>query len=172
MDNAKVNGLELEVRSALNRIHSSLANYSISANCTFVKSTVDIPEQEMVYIRAYDPNAKSTRPFMGQSPYIFNLDLSYDNQKRGISSTLFYNVYGKRLTENSLGGTPDVYELPFHTLNYSVTKTLSNHIKLKLSAKNMLDAEVKKVQEYRGSKFYRSRYGTGRSYTVNITYSL
>ncbi|MCE5249708.1 TonB-dependent receptor [bacterium] len=172
VEEARVTGLELETRSALDLLHSSLANYTVGANCTFVKSVVDIPEEEMVFIRAYNPDAGTTRPFMGQSPYIFNLDFSYDNQGMGVSSTLFYNIYGRRLSENSLGGTPDVYEKPFPTLNYSFSKNLSSHVRLKMSAKNLLDAEEKKVQDYRGEEFFRSRSGKGRSYSVNITYSL
>lgn len=169
---ATVMGLEFEARSSLDRITPALGKFVLGGNLTLVRSEVDIPEEEMVFIRAYDPHAKNTRDFMGQSPYVLNVDLTYDNDATGISSTLFYNIYGKRLAENVLGGTPDVYEEPFAALNYSISRRITDHIKMKLSAKNMLDSKERLVQTYRGNDFVRSESSKGRSYTLGLTYSL
>lgn len=172
VDEARVMGLEFEARQSLGAFIPALASFRLDGNLSLVESRVDIPDNEMVYIRAYDPKAKSTREFMGQSPYIVNLDLSYDNEKNGLSSTLYFNVFGKRLSENALGGTPDIYELPSKTLNFTISQSLYRHTSLKFSARNILNARERKVQEYRGKEYVRNEFGRGRSYSLTFGYTM
>ena len=172
VDEARVVGMELEARQTLGIFTKALAGLQAGGNITFVRSEVDIPEKEMVFIRAYDPNAKKTREFMGQSPYVLNLDLSWEAEERGMSATLFYNVFGKRLSENALGGTPDVMEKPASMLNFTFSKKASAHVSIKFSAKNLLNSKEKKVQEYRGIEYIRNESGKGRTFSFGVGYSL
>ena len=112
------------------------------------------------------------REFQGQSPYILNIDLNYDNIDRGIKSTLYYNTFGERLSEASIGATPNVYEQPVHTLNYSLSKTITQRLSFKLSAKNLLDSDNKRTQTFKGKEYIVTRYSTGRSISVGLSYKL
>lgn len=172
VDKAVVMGMEFEARQSLGVFSRFLGGFKAGGNISLVRSEVDIPEKEMVYIRAYDPGAKSTREFMGQSPYVLNLDLSWENEERGFSSTLFYNVFGKRLSENALGGTPDVYEKPASMLNITFSKKCVSRVSFKFSAKNLLNSRERKVQEYRGKEYIRSEFGKGRSFSLGVGYTL
>ncbi|MHB9031348.1 MAG: TonB-dependent receptor domain-containing protein, partial [Candidatus Latescibacterota bacterium] len=172
VDEAMVMGLEFEARQSLGSLSRKLSGFQAGGNISLVRSRVDIPEEEMAFIRAYDPDAISTREFMGQSPYILNLDLSWDNEEKGLSSTLSYNVFGKRLSENSLGGTPDVYEKPASTLNLAFSKKVTANSSVKLSAKNILNSRESKVQEYRGREYIRSEFGKGRTLSLGLAYAL
>lgn len=48
--------------------------------------------------------------FVGQSSYLLNLNLLYDNISTGTSSGLFYNYFSDRLFLTARHATPDVYE--------------------------------------------------------------
>ena len=59
----------------------------------------------------------------GQSPWIVNAYVTYKNDSTGWMANLTYNVQGKKLAVIGVGALPDVYELPFHSLNLKVSKT-------------------------------------------------
>ena len=83
----------------------------MGGNASFVRSETTIGDNELALRRALNPNAKDTRALQGQSPYLFNVDFSYNNyQTQEMTAGIYYNVFGRRLEEVSLGGTPDVYE--------------------------------------------------------------
>ena len=74
----------------------------------------------------------------GQSPYVANLSLGYSPADTGLSLNLFYNVFGRRIAEVGLLGMPDVYEEPFHSLDFTASYQLGEHWMLGLSATNLL----------------------------------
>ncbi|MDH5598270.1 MAG: TonB-dependent receptor, partial [Cyclobacteriaceae bacterium] len=65
-------GMEAEVRKRLDFIATPLQSFTLGANLTYVFSRVDIDEEELMIIRASNPEAKDTRAMFGQSPYIIN----------------------------------------------------------------------------------------------------
>ncbi|MBN1292186.1 MAG: TonB-dependent receptor [Candidatus Latescibacteria bacterium] len=172
VDKAIVRGLEFELRKRLDTLNRSLKNFQIGGNLSLVYSKVDISEQELATIRAFDSDAPNSREFQGQSPYIINIDLTYDSEERGITTSLYYNVFGERLAEISLGGTPDVYEQPLHLLNLSFSKQITKRISLKASGNNLLDGKESKVHTYQGVDYIRSDYRQGRSFSLGFNYKI
>lgn len=172
VDRADVKGVEFEVRKNLGTFASQLSAFRAGFNLSLVSSEVDIPEREMQVKRVSNPNASSTREFQGQSPYVLNIDLNYDNVNRGIKSTIYFNTFGKRLSEASIGATPYVYEQPVHTLNYSFTQDITSRLSWKLSANNLLDSEHKRTQTFKGKEYIVTSYTTGRSFSMGLTYKL
>ncbi len=172
VDEARVYGIELELRKGLDQIHEKLEGFSTGGNVSFVRSYVDIADEELLLIRAYDEGADNTREFQGQSPFLLNMNINYDNNTHGIHAGLYYNVFGERLSKIALPGTPNIYEKPRHMLNFSFSKSLTEKISLSLSAKNILDSEVKEIQEFKGVEYISTVYKTGRSYSVGLKYSL
>ncbi len=69
-----------------------------------------------------------------------NLDLIYDNFETGTGAGLYYNIFGRRLSEVSLGGAPNVFEEPRSTLDFTLTRSLGAWYSLKLTARNLLDS--------------------------------
>ena len=126
----------------------------------------------MTIIRTYDPGADHTRPLQGQSPYLLNLDLTYDNVNSNTMASLSYNIFGERLSEVSLGGTPDVYELPRPDLDFVLSQKIIGDFKFKFSAKNMLDSPVKKVHHFKGRDFIYQTYKQGRTLLIGLSYSI
>ncbi len=172
VDEARVMGMEFEVRKRLDGISPLLHHVMAGGNLSLVNSRVDITEQEMKLIRATRPEADDTRPFQGQSPYIVNVNVTYDHFERGIVTSLYYNVFGERLSVVSLGGTPDVYEQPAGMLNWSFSWNFTKNLALKLSAKNLLDNEMKMTQEYKGEEYIYSAYKIGRSFSIGLKYKI
>jgi outer membrane receptor for ferrienterochelin and colicin len=169
---ADVEGVEVEARKNLNFISPSLSNFVFGGNFSYIWSKVDIDSKELKDIQTYEPNASSTRPFQGQSPYLVNLYLNFDDDNSGWSASIFYNVFGKRLATVGSVGAPDVYEKPFNMLNASVSKKLFQNISLKISAKNILNSKVEKYQEFKGNEFIYSSYRIGSGIAVELKYNL
>lgn len=167
-----VSGLELEARKRLDVIHSLLGNFQIGGNLSVVRSEVNISEDELQRIRYYHPEAKNTRELQGQSPYIVNLELAYDNYKTGTSAGIFYNVFGERLSEVSLGGTPNVFEQPRPELNLTLSQRVLPGLNAKFAAKNLLDSSVRKTHEFKGTEYVFRSYQTGRVYSLGLSYSV
>ena len=172
VDEALTYGLEVEIRKQLDVITSALNGFSIGANVSIIESRVDIDTTELASISGKRLDASDSRPFQGQSPYLVNLTLGYDNLKYGISASVYYNVFGKRLSIVSLSGTPDVYEQPFRLLNVSVSKKLTSQITLKLAGNNLLDDAVKQTQQFKDKEYIFRQYNRGRSFSIGLSYDL
>ncbi len=172
VESATIFGAEFEFRKNLSFIDNSLENFLFGMNFTLVNSQVDIDPLELIVIKAYDPNAEETRSLQGQSPYVFNFDISYIGFESGTESSLNFNVFGKRLSEVTTLGNPDIFELPRPELNFIISQKIFENFRLKLSAKNLLDSEVKKVQEFKGDEYITQSYKYGRIFSLNISYSI
>ncbi len=172
VDGAISYGIELEGRKALEFISNKLRGFSVGANVSLVKSEVGIGDYEWFEIQAANPDAERNRPFQGQSPYLFNLSISYDNIDKGISSSLYYNTFGERLRAVGLTGTPDVYEQPFHLLNYSLSWKFMKHLSMKFAVKNILNADIKWIQNHYNQEYLYMLHKTGTSYSIGFKYSL
>ncbi len=171
VDRARVSGVELEMRRDLSFIHPGLALLNAGGNASFVRSEVAIGGNELALRRALDPAADDTRSLQGQSPYLVNLDLSYENYQTGTTAGIFYNIFGRRLEEVSLGGTPDVYEKARATLDLTLSKKWGAY-RIKLGAKNILDEAVEKAYRYAGTDYTASQYYKGRTFSLSLSYGV
>lgn len=170
IERGTVAGIELEVRKNLGSFADFLSPFLITANLTYVESEVDIPEQELIQIRETKQDPDETRALVGQSPYIVNLDLSYLNPKAGINSNISFNNFGDRLSRVSQGATPDVYERSYSTLNFNITKTISEHFSLSFSASNLLNPDVTYSQIFKGQEYIYQQYQRGRTFSFGVKY--
>ncbi|SHK58521.1 TonB-dependent receptor [Rhodothermus profundi] len=170
VDDAVLYGLELELRKRLDFLHGALRHFEISGNATLVHATVQVPAEELRSIRALRPDAPATRPLQGQSPYLFNVNLSYVHEQRGTTVSLHYHVFRPRLKEVGLGGTPDTYERPRHLLDLNVSQRLLATLSLKISAKNLLNARYRVSHTYKGREYVTRAYGSGRAFSIGLRY--
>ena len=172
VDAATVYGVELEFRKKLDMISHSLNDFRIGANFSIIHSAVEIPASELAIIKTYDPNTGNTRPLQGQSPYLLNLDLTYDNSHYGTMANLGFNMFGERLSEVSIGGTPNIYESPRPDFNFKLSQRLFQRLSLKVAAGNILDASVKKVYHFKGSDYTYQEYKKGRTISLGLSYGI
>jgi len=164
-------GVEIEVRKTLAFIAEGLSNFQLGGNASFLRSRVDINEDELALIRSVDPTRSERRPLYGQSPYAFNAELAYvDDINAGIRASLSFNIFGERIAV--VGGiNPDVYEQPRGLLNFSLRKAFGN-LALRVRANNLLNPEYLQIQEYRGIEYVYQNYKIGRSYSFSVSYQI
>ncbi len=172
VDHAVVYGMELEVRKQLDEIWSALKHFAVATNISLIHSRVNIPADELRLIRELNPNAADTRPLQGQSPYIVNAELIYNHPEQGTQASLYFNVFGERLAEVSLGGTPNVFEQPRPELNFNISQRIKNGMRLSFRAQNILNSSFRMVQHYKGHDYIRQEYSTGRTFSIGLTYNL
>lgn len=154
-------GVELEARQNLGVISTLLSTFSINTNAAFIASRVVLPEDIGI-------QTSTERPLQGQCPYIINLSVGYENPIWGISSSVAYNIYGRRLADVGNHGAPDVYEQPRGQLDASFSRTVADSYKFSFSAKNLLNPDVHFKQGPATSVIY----SIGRSFSFGISYNL
>jgi len=175
---AKLAGIELEMRKNLSFVAPELSAFSLSVNSTFVKSSVEMSQEEIegrgIALRDGETIGTS-RDMVGQSPYLINAGLSYMPMDRGIEATASYNVQGRRLAIVGIGQVPDVYEEPFHSLNLKVSKKFGseNQWKISASASNILNDQRSKVYEsYAAQNQLFELLNPGRSFGISLGYTM
>lgn len=167
---ATVYGVEFEARKALDGLVPALRDLVFYTNLALIASEVDVPERELEFAEGFD--IAPTRPFQGQSPYVINVGLTYDNPRTGTAASLSYNRFGERLTAVTLGGAPNIFEQPRNDLYLSVSQRLFDAFELRLSVDNLLGADFVEQQEYKGTAFETRRYEYGRSFKLSLSYEL
>jgi outer membrane receptor protein involved in Fe transport len=172
VDRAEVKGVELEIKKDLDQIHPLMKYFFVSTNFSYIISEVKIPEREMAGILAADSLAKDTRPLQGQPELLFNLYFQFNNKDTNTNAGISYNLTGEKLSENSKGGTPNIYEKAMHKMGASFSQKFLTNYEIKLGVDNIFDQAVEKVYYYRGKEFIFSKYKKGSEYSLSITYSL
>ena len=176
-------GTEIELRKGLDQIADALSNFSFGTNITLLQSTVTFNPDESVLIfdgigitRAPAEILTNTeRPLQGQSPYVVNFVLGYNNSDWGSDATLLFNVFGERLTAVGTSGFPDIYEQPRPSLDFTLRQKLPAGLKLSLKAKNLLNSETRFTQEFVDNNaeiIETEQYLSGRSLSLGISFSL
>lgn len=147
---ARLYGAEFEFRRQLDAI-PGLGGLSAGFNFSYVLSEVPLTATEL----AADPGARSPRSLFDQSEWVVNADLTYECRPTGTSLTVAAAQAGPRIYAVDPGG-PDIYEHPPLSLDVLVTQRLGRNWKLKLSARNLLNPEIRRT--------YGEKYG-GRLYS-------
>lgn len=172
VDEATVYGVELEARKRLDDVAGLLRNFQVGGNLTLVQSEVSIPQAELDVIRAADPDAATSRRLQGQSPYLVNLDVTYDNYETGTAVGLYYNLFGERLSTVSEGAAPDIFERARTMVDLVASQKVFSYFTLKFSAKNLLNAPVRFSQRFKGQAFIYQEYETGRVFSLGVSYTV
>ncbi|MEM7161317.1 MAG: TonB-dependent receptor [Bacteroidota bacterium] len=189
--NSIVYGAELEIRKNLNFLSDSTNSFSIGSNISIVNSELDItsvqlpsPGGDAVVDSEYNiridnardgENVSDTRDMAGQAPYLINAYLNYGNSESDINANLSYNVQGKTLSVVGIGRAPDIFLLPFHSLNARVSKNLGKEKRsnLSFSVQNILDAKTQRVfQSFQADDRIASYFEEGRRFGLTYRYTI
>lgn len=161
-------GVELELRKSLNFI--GLDRFSVNINTSLIHSSVEFADTE----------SERTRALQGQSPYVVNAGLYYQNDEQGISANIMYNVMGERIlvaAQLNQGQVliPDIYEMPRHVIDLSFNKKIGKQLELKLGLKDILAQEHRTQQTYDDGNsgtvtLVNKLYNTGRTVSLGATW--
>lgn len=136
-------GLELDIKKSFLSLSERNSSFNVLKDFTLLFNAA------WIYSRVYGSDAylrDKIRPMQGQSPYIINTGLYYQNEKTGILVSALYNVIGKRIVYVGTSDTPHTYELPHNQVDITITKEFPNRLKLKLTIKDLLNQEIKYIQ--------------------------
>ncbi|MGV8018534.1 MAG: carboxypeptidase-like regulatory domain-containing protein [Ignavibacteria bacterium] len=156
-------GIEFEIRKNLGFIHRSLSGLSVNGNLSLINSEIDLTNLTST------ATSKSRR-MQGQSPYMLNLGLYYDNPEIGTSVNLSYNRFGDRISEVGLNGFNDIYELGNDLLDLSFSKSIFGRMEVRFTVKDLLNQNRKFVQNILGNDETVRQFNSGRIYSLTLTY--
>ncbi|CAH8287245.1 TonB-dependent receptor [Mariniflexile fucanivorans] len=157
---AKVLGLEFEARKHFGFISEGLKNLKLNLNISIIESEIEMAkgageeyESRQAFARDNE-TIKETRALQGQSPFLINTGLSYENPTTGFESAISFNVQGKTLEVVGFGQNPDVFVQPFNSLNLNVSKTIGKEKNSTISLKidNILDEKRQSLYESFGAE--------------------
>ncbi|WP_081210577.1 TonB-dependent receptor [Salegentibacter sediminis] len=150
VNDATVIGAEIEVRKNFGFITEGLKKLSANLNVSVIDSRVEMDRSPSGEFESRQRNLRpgeefdGTRQLQGQSPFLINAGLDYTDPERGWQAGIFYNTQGKTLELVGLGTVPDVYTMPFHSLNFNLNKSFGEEknstISLKIS--NILGDDI------------------------------
>lgn len=174
-DRAYSYGAELEVRKSFQGLTGSafFDRLSVNLNASLIKSEVDYGGSINEEIQ------DSKRPLQGQSPYIANAVLSYQDEQRGWQVSAAYNVVGPRIYAIGNVDFPAIYELPRNAIDLTLNKNISKSVALKLGVQDLLNAPYRFYQDTNRDRkidrvnddpiFYFKR---GTLFTTALTYTI
>lgn len=160
---AKNYGLEIEFRKNLGFISNLLKHISLNSNLTLVKSTIDLEGTGTIA-------TKKERRMQGQSPYMINVGLFYDNYDLGTGVSLVYNRFGERISEVGLSGYEDTKEMGKDLLDLTITKKIFDNFEVKFSINDLLNQDHIFIQDINGKDEVVWRYKSGTGYSLGVSF--
>jgi hypothetical protein len=133
-DWARNYGIEIEFRKSLRGLTGNqfLDGFSFNTNASLIFSNVDLGESVSLV-------QDQVRPLQGQSPYILNIAIYYENPKSDITAALVYNIFGNRIFSVGDRNFPTIYELSRNGLDATLSKKIGK-ISYKVGVQNILNA--------------------------------
>lgn len=164
-DSATNYGVEFDIYKELDFATQWVEDWSwlndmyVSTNLSWIESEVSLGEQNTT-------QTTDNRPLQGQSPWVINFQVGYDNPDNGLTATLLFNMFGERIVEVGTFGRPDIYEEPFEQLDFVMSYEYSKNTKLKLKLQNLIDPTA---EESQGDEISRA-FKRGRSASLSVEY--
>ena len=172
VDHATGFGAELEFRKKLDAV-MALKNFTVTGNLSYIFNHVT--------------GQNVDRPMQGQSPYLLNFGLQYDNENAGLTANLLFNQIGRRILfvgnlQQSTGvGVPEIWENPRSLIDMQVSKkVLKQRGEIKISASDLLNRPAIFYHDLDNNKQYTKasadvvainrKFGT--NYSISFSYNI
>ncbi len=142
-------GAEFELRKNLQFIWKKLRDVSVGVNFAYVFSRVrlqdscDVEDATCDPMTALDVSTSRVRPLQGQSPFVANAYIDYDNLKSGTGLRLLYNGVMRNLAFVGGNNLPDIYAEPIHQLDFVGTQRIYKRLRGQLQLQNLLNWPVR-----------------------------
>lgn len=140
-DRATNYGAELELRKSLENLSSAfLRKFSFLFNGAIIHSDIQLP--------ASLDNLDHNRAMQGQSPYVANASIYYNDMEHGFQMSVQYNVFGKRIyAVGDKDSNPNQYEMPRNQIDLTISKQLGEHFELKFGIQDILNQKYRLIQD-------------------------
>lgn len=166
-------GIEIDIRKRFEGLEGTsgfrgfLNNLTVVFNTSLIKSEINTSEQEFT--------RDTLRVMAGQSPYIVNLGLFYNNVEKDLDINLSYNVVGKRIAYVGTPTNPHTWELPRNGLDLTVKKGIGKNFSVKAGVKDLLNEPVRFAQ-YHGVngdvEAFTRNYTPNRQFSFSLVWKL
>lgn len=160
---------EQRFRRIVGGLSTFFRDVKTSGNVALIHSRVDYQGVDIQGV-----NTSVVRPLQGQSPYVINVSLGYENsvswsQMRPLMTSIFlnYNVFGPRISRLGAETIPDYYEQPFHQLDLVFKQRFSYVFSISFKAQNLLDLPA---VETVGEDQEISRNFKGRTFSLGASF--
>lgn len=136
-------GAEVDVRKSFRNLGKKtnalryFKDFTVVLNASVIKSQVTTDD---VFAR------DRKRPMQGQSPYIVNAGLYWENDSIKLGIALLYNVVGRRIIFVGNITDPHTYEMPRNVLDLSISKGFGKYFIIKFGISDILNQKVRFVQ--------------------------
>lgn len=158
-------GVELDLRKRFDFINEDWGNdYLFATNFAWIESKIQVDEDAYPYFTAR--LTTHDRAMQGQSPYVLNFQIGYDDAETGNSAMLLYNSIGERIVSLGTDHNEDTYEQPFNKVDFTTKWNLNKPkdgnlaYSLLFKAENLLDDTVtftqgsKETQTFKPGRFF------------------
>lgn len=174
-NSATTYGMELEVRKNLGFMGEANLYKNLTAylNTSIIFSTVNL--NSLV-------SEVTSRALQGQSPYLINAGLLFNDPKTNLSFNLLYNRIGQRIAEVGYQGYPDIYERGRNMVDFQLAKKLiRNKAELRLNLSDLLNEKIYFYQNNNSKNTYQrgtdhimntARTGMAASLTFSYNFGL
>lgn len=162
-------GVEVEARKSLVGLTENpfLQHFSLVLNASLIKSRVQLDGT----LQGNTNFAITDRALQGQSPYVVNAGLFYQDDERHWQVSAQYNVIGPRISfVGDKQNNPSIIELQRHVVDLAVTKGFGSHLEVRAGVQNLLNQLVRQNYDFdrngeingieREASFNRYRRGT------------
>jgi outer membrane receptor for ferrienterochelin and colicin len=138
-DKATSLGVELDIRKNLGFVPAVpfMDKLMLIFNASVIRSV----------LTTSDPRERDReRVMQGQSPYIVNSVLYYQDDSLGLMVSLAYNRIGKRIVVVGTTNTPHTWEMPRNSLDFTLSKKVGKYLELKAGIRDILANPVQWTQ--------------------------
>ncbi|MEO8472319.1 MAG: carboxypeptidase-like regulatory domain-containing protein [Chryseolinea sp.] len=165
-------GAEFEARKSFNNWTSNnfLNKLSVVLNAAYIHSQVNLGDVA---------NQEKKRAMQGQSPYIVNTALNYNNVEAGWQANVSFNRYGKRIfAVGDLDQNATQYEMPRNQLDFTISKDLGRRWEVKLGIQDILNSPYRLTQDSNRDRKINSvdepitYYKTGQYVSLGATFKV
>jgi hypothetical protein len=181
-DYASIYGAETELRKNFIGLTGLkfVDDLSIYFNASIIFSDVVIGSGSRSQNRDTDP-----RPLQGQSPYIVNLGLFYNNIERNLEVNVFYILNSRRLYSGGFTeldrpdviSYADIYEMQRNHVDITFSRRLSRNLSLKIKVDDILNEPFELIQDANQDGIFSRKndqvlasYRPGTSFKVGLSY--
>ncbi len=170
-------GFEAELRFKLNMLDSifkteQFDRFTVFTNFTYIKSEVNLSN-----VATAVTDDEKYRPMQGQSPYIINAGIQYQNDSIGLAISLLYNKIGRRIFLVGSNGYRNIYEAPRDLFDIQISKKIFKNGEIKFNINDVFNQMNVFYQDQNDSKKYEEDEDTritgikfGTNYSLSLSY--
>ncbi len=165
--NATLYGFEFEGRKDFGFVNERLRPFSLLTNVTWSDSSVEVPPQNVGGLTTLQ--SSPARPLVGQSPFIINAGIEY-NDPDHVTARLLYYTAARNISSAGFNGLDDIYFERRDQLDAVVMVPLKQWLDVpltaRLTAENLLNAPYVFTQ----GPVIQQKFTNGIKFTIGLSY--